>query len=305
MHKKYKFPIGLRTFKTALAIVLAMVVVDQYGATTTKLIFAMLGAMAVVQPTFKESWESCVAQTVGVIFGAVAGVLLLLLPFGPLTTTWLGIILVITCYNLLHIHHSPSLPCFIVVMLCTTPDIEPITYALGRVWDTAIGLGIGMMINVLIFPYDNSRKIRDIMVSLDRDLILFLEDMFDGDDILPKADNVAGKIADVEKQMKLFESQFLLLHRRRQIRQMDQFRSCDRMAQELVSHMEVLGKMEHPGRLNVENRRRLTACGADIRDKRSLDSVMEQDVVTNYHVDKILDLRRELLKALGSKSVEK
>jgi len=302
---KHKFPIGLRTFKTALAIVLAMIAVDHFGATTTKLIFAMLGAMSVVQPTFKESLDSCIAQTFGVIFGAVAGVLLLLLPFGPLTATWFGVILVITGYNLLHIRFSPSLPCFIVVMLCTTPDIEPITYALGRIWDTAIGLGVGMLINILIFPYDNSRKIRSIIESLDKDLIRFVEDMFDGDDVLPKADAVAGKISDVEKQMNLFASQFLLLHRRRQLRQLDLFRSCDRKARELVAHMEVLGQMERPGRLSAENRRRLAACGAVIRDQRTLDSILELDVVTNYHVDKLLDLRRELLLALGSDAAEK
>lgn len=303
--KKQKFPVGLRTFKTALAIVLAMIAVDQLGATTTKLIFAMLGAMAVVQPTFRESLDSCVAQTVGVIFGALMGVVLLMLPLGPLIATWLGVILVITGYNLLRIRFSPSLPCFIVVMLCTTPDIEPISYALGRIWDTAIGLGIGMLINVLVFPYDNSRKIRGIMESLDRDVILFLEEMFDGDNILPCSDHAAKKIADVEQQMNLFASQFLLLHRRRQLRQLNLFRSCSAMAKELVAHLSVLSGMEQVGRLNVENRRRLKACGAAIKDERPLNSVMEQDVVTNYHVDKILDLRHQLLQALGGRSAEK
>ena len=56
--------------------------------------------------------------------------------------------------------------------------------------------------------------------------------------------------------------------------------------------------MSRPGRLNEENRRRLIACGADIRDKRPLDSILERDVVTNYHIEQILRLRRELLDIL-------
>ena len=56
--------------------------------------------------------------------------------------------------------------------------------------------------------------------------------------------------------------------------------------------------MDRPGRLNEENRRRMKACGACIRDERALDSVMEKDVVTNYHVSQILTLRRELLDIL-------
>ena len=40
-----KVSIGLRTVKTAAAILAAMVIVDQFGATSSRLIFAMLGAM--------------------------------------------------------------------------------------------------------------------------------------------------------------------------------------------------------------------------------------------------------------------
>ena len=46
---------------------------------------------------------------------------------------------------------------------------------------------------------------------------------------------------------------------------------------------------------------RLKACGAVISDPRDLDSVMEGDIVTNYHVQQILILRRELLEVLGTK----
>ena len=41
-----RFSIGLRTLKTVAAVLAAMVIVDAYGATASKLIFAMLGAMA-------------------------------------------------------------------------------------------------------------------------------------------------------------------------------------------------------------------------------------------------------------------
>ena len=126
------FPVGLRTIKTAIAVIVAMLIVDAYGASTSKLIFAMLGAMAAVQPTFQESLESCLTQIVGVLFGALVGILLLALPLSALAATGIGIVLVITLYNLLHIHFSPSLPCFIVVMLCTVPDIQPITYSQMR-----------------------------------------------------------------------------------------------------------------------------------------------------------------------------
>lgn len=293
-----KIHIGLRTLKTTAAIVISMVIVDYLGASASKLIFAMLGAMAAVQPTFKESVDSCLAQIVGVLFGAGAAIVLSALPVPPLVATGIGMVLVITLYNVLRIRYSPSLPCFIVVMMCTSPDIRPIAYAAERIWDTAIGLSTGMIINTLVFPYDNSRQIRATVESLDRELIAFLEDMFDGDDILPDADVMSRKVDDMYRQMRVFSNQKLLLHLHRQNEKIETFRQCERKVRELLARMEVLSQMGRPGRLDAENRKALESCGAMIRDERPLDSVMERDVVTNYHIRQVLRLRRELLDAL-------
>ena len=278
------FPIGLRTLKTAAAIVISMFIVDAYGASSSRLIFAMLAVMAAVQPTFKDSVESCLTQIAGVFLGALAGVLLLALPVHPLAAAGMGVILVILVYNALHIRFSPSLPSFIVVLLCTTPGVQPLSYGLGRIWDTAIGLGVGMAINTLIFPYDNSRRIRSTIESLHKELILFLEEMFDGDNILPDAANTSHAIDDMHKQLKIFENQKLMFHLRRQKKDLERFRQCEGKARELLAHMEVLSRMGVPGRLSEENRQRLISCGACVRDRRQLSSVMEKDIVTNYHV---------------------
>ncbi|MBQ8835091.1 MAG: FUSC family protein [Oscillospiraceae bacterium] len=298
LKNRVKVHIGLRTLKTAAAVILSMIVVDAYGATTSKLIFAMLGAMAAVQPTFKESLESCLTQIVGVLLGALAGIVLLALKLPSLVAAGIGIVAVITLYNTFRIRFSPSLACLIVVTLCTTEGVQPVTYALTRVWDTAIGLGVGMAINTLIFPYDNSRQIRTLVESLDTVLIRFLEEMFDGDDVLPDAETMTRVIDDMARQLNIFSNQRLLMRLRRQQEELEQFRRCEGMARELLARMEVLSRMGKPGRLNDENRRRLKAAGADIRDPRQLKNPQERDMVTNYHVRQILSLRVDLLEVL-------
>ncbi len=290
--------IGLRTVKTAVAVILAMVIVELYGTTTSKLIFAMLGAMAAVQPTFKESVESCLTQIVGVLFGAAMGVLLRQFSLPPLVAVGIGIVLVITLYNMLHIRFSPSLPCFILVMLCTGSDIQPMTYALGRIWDTAIGLTVGMLINTLVFPYDNSRRIRSAAELLDRELIAFLENMFDGDALLPDTGTTNGAIDEMARQLKIFSNQKLILRLRRQQQELEAFRACEQKARQLVAQMEVLCHMEAPGRLDPENRQRLLDCGAVIPETEAAAHATEADVVTNYHVSQLLRLRQELLETL-------
>ena len=258
----------------------------------------MLGAMAAVEPTFTDSLRSCLAQIVGVFFGSVVGVLLLALPMHPLLRTGIGIVLAITLYNTFRIRFSPSLPCLIVLTLCVTPDIQPLGYAWGRIWDTAIGLAVGLTINTLVFPYDNSRQIRATIESLDRELIRFLEEMFDGDDVLPDAARMEQKVNDMAAQLTVFTNQRLFLHRRTQKRQIESFRVCQRKARELLARMEILSHMERPGRLSRENRSRLRQCGANIADRRPLKDPKERDIVINYHVAQILKLRKELLEAL-------
>ena len=299
--KHNRIHIGLRTVKTAAAVIVAMAIVELYGTTTSKLIFAMLGAMAAVQPTFHDSLESCLTQIVGVISGAVVGVLLIALPIPPLVAAGIGIVLVITGYNTLSIRFSPSLSCFIVVMICTTEGIQPFSYAIGRIWDTAIGLAVGMLINMLVFPYDNSSRIRSTAASLDRDVIVFLEDMFDGDNALPNAKEITAKIGDLERQLTIFSNQKLIMRLRRQREDLERFRLCESKAKVLVARMEVLCHVPQPGRLNEENRARLKDCGADIRDDRPLDDPTELDIVTNYHVRQILNLRQELMDALNNR----
>ena len=299
MRKYLKIHIGLRTVKTAVAVIIAMYLVDHLGTTPSKLIFAMLGAMAAVQPTFRESLESCLTQIVGVLFGAVSGVALMSANLPHLVAAGIGIILVITLYNSLRIRFSPSLACIIVVTVCITPDSRPIPDALGRIWDTAIGLGVGMAVNTLIFPYDNSNQIRTLIEGLDKEILRFLEDMFDGDDILPDASQMTDQIDSMARQLTIFTNQRLVLRLRRQREQLERFRHCEGDARELLARMEVLSRMGHPGRLNDENRQRLKASGANIQDKRPLKNPQERDMVTNYHVRQILQLRLELLDALS------
>ena len=106
----------------------------------------------------------------------------------------IGIVFVITIYNVFHIPFSLGLPCLIVLTVCTTSDLAPFAYAIERLWDTAIGLGVGLLINVLVLPYDNSFKIRNSIEYLKEEVIFFLEDMFDGDKQYPDTEKLTKTI---------------------------------------------------------------------------------------------------------------
>lgn len=293
-----KIHIGRRTIKTVAAVVIAMLVAEFCGSTSSKLIFAMMGAMEAVRPTFKESMEAVLSQFIGIVVGALAAVLLHTLLIPDIVAAGIGILIVIVFYNMLKLPYSPSLACFIVVMICTTSDVHPVLYAFGRIWDSAIGLGVGMLINLLVFPYDNSKKIRTAVQNLDAELILLLEDMFDGDGNLPDADIMEKKLADIAYQLSIFANQRLPFHKERQKEKLKLFRMCEGRARRLVSHLEVLCAMEKPGQLNDENLAQLRAGGANIAEQPELTEWTDKDTITNYHVSQILALRKELLSII-------
>lgn len=300
LKKRSRFHIGMRTIKTVVSVIIAMTIVDSNVSPYSNLSVAMLGAIAAVQPSFRESLESSLSQLVGSAFGLMVGILLLQLPMDHIITTATAVVLVIVVYNSLRITYPPSLPCLMVVILCTSSDLGPVVpWALGRLWDTFIGVGVGMVVNTLLFPYDNSRQIRFTVESLDRELLVFLEDMFDGDNVMPDPEIMRKKVEGMERQLDIFSKQKLVGRLVRQRKEIEKFRVCEQKARELVARIELLSVMGRPGRLSEENRSQLILCGAKIRDERTMDSVIdERDVVVNYHVKQILKLRRELLAAL-------
>lgn len=295
--KRWKIPVGMRTIKTALAVILALSVVEQYGASPSKVVFATIGAISAVAPTFTASLLACLTQICGVTIGVLLALLMMVLNVPDMVAVGIGIILILTSYQYFHLKLVPVLPCLVLVNICLNPEVEAFAYSTGRIWDTAIGLTIGLLVNTLIFPYDNSRTIRQTMIGLDQDLILFLEDMFDGDTRLPETEALEGKIDALESQLVLFSEQ-RLLRRKRQKRVLQQLRSCEDTAQELLVELETLRNMEHLGCLNEENREALRALGAQVKQVCQVSPHTTEDTVVNYHVARVLKLRQELKENL-------
>lgn len=292
--------VGRRTFKTALAVIISLIIVSLFGtsASNSKLVFAMLGAMAAMENTFKQSWDACKAQIVGMILGAVVAAGLSFVPIHSLLTVGLGVVVIIVLYNMMGIHYAPSLPCLVVLMSCMNEEVYPFEYALDRLWDTAIGLCVGMIINVLVLPYDNSLKIRQAIEYFETEVIKFLEDMFDGDKEYPDTEKMSATINDMAEQLGIYSKQRIPFHVKKDKEKLKVFQECQNKSRELLAQMEVLHQLENPGRLDPDIRKRLEASGAVIRDRRKIIRYEEEDIITNYHVGKILDLRDELIETI-------
>lgn len=296
--RKKHFPIGMRTVKTAIAVSLALVVVEYLGESSAKIIFAVIGAIAAMDNTFKASLRNCVAQIGGVAIGVVLAIIMRQFPIPGVAAVCIGIVLTMGMFTLFHSTQSPVLACIILVTICTDPSIVAHTYGLARIWDTAIGLGIGLAVNMLIVPYDNSKKIRKLMASLDDDLIAFLQDMFDGDGHLPETREMGDITETLEIQLALFADQ-RLFRRRRQKTLLKRLQQCQDTARELLVEVRTLRNMNQSGRLTERNRHRLQLLGANVPKLPGKGGFTTEEIVINYHVDKLLSLREKLKNELS------
>lgn len=296
--KQIHSPIGLRTLKTAVAVSVAIVLVEQYGTSAEELLFGVMGAFSAMEPTFKGSVRGCFAQISGIVVAVLLSLLVTMLGLPGDIEAGIGVILVMATYQLLHFKISPVLPCLVLVTICTNPSLNAVGYGLARIWNTALGLGAGMLINMLVFPYDNSKKIQQVMVGLDRDLVAFLEDLFDGDEHLPETSVMEKKIDSLERQLAIFADQ-RLLRRRRQKALLSRLRNCEDTARELLLEVEVLRSIDHVGKLNRENRLALQALGASVSGEDTNRFAIE-DLVINYHVSRALALREQLKEELSA-----
>lgn len=291
-------PVGWRTVKTAAAVAISILMVERYGTSADELLFGVMGAFSAMEPTFKASVRGCIAQITGVIIGVILSLVMGAVEVPGVVAAGIGIILIMAVYQIFHWKTSPVLPCLILVTICTTPQLSALTYGVVRIWNTALGLAVGMAINMLVFPYDNSKKIQQAMVSLDEDLIHFLQDLFDGGEHLPATEEMEKKIDVLEAQLATFADQ-RLLRRRHQKRTLARLRHCEDTARALLLEMETLRSIEHVARLNRENWAALRALGANLAEEVPQNRFSVEDLVVNYHVSRVLVLRQELRDMLS------
>lgn len=155
MDKLKKLPkIGMRSIKTAISATLCAVLYVLIGRNAT---FACIGAVFGMEADSSATpWRTGANRLIGTIIGGFLGMGLFYLKL-HLTSKLMEIVLLMVGIILL-IYISQVLGCagaiqggavvFYIVML-NTPSNQYVSYALSRMLDTGVGVGVSVMINVL------------------------------------------------------------------------------------------------------------------------------------------------------------
>lgn len=158
--KHFRFHVGMRNIKTAIAATLCALLYAFFDRNPT---FACIGAIFGMGSDFKDSKRSGGNRLFGTIVGGVIGMLLfyIYIQVYPTPTSnmrfflfsllfWGVILLVVVCQLLVIPGAIQPGGVVLCIILFNTPVDAYISYPLNRILDTAIGVLIGIAINVLI-----------------------------------------------------------------------------------------------------------------------------------------------------------
>ena len=165
-HQKLHLHIGLRMFKTALAVTIALAIARLFQSYSP--IFAGLGAVVAMARTLRESLDAAKTQFVGVILGGIVSMLLLVIdPTPSVLLIGGGVLVSLALCGIFKLYYAVSLTAIIVLSVCVSTGGDPPLVALGfRLIDTSIGLSVALAVNMLIKPYNNRHRVTNLLHKL-------------------------------------------------------------------------------------------------------------------------------------------
>lgn len=287
-----QFRLGLRTIKTALSVMLSLYLASLLGELS---IFPALAAIGVMSQTFDEGLRECRNQAVGIAIGGAFGCFAALaLPEPPIWVIALGVMAIIVLCASFHVGYSSSLSCAIFIVACMSEPSEVVHSVLIRLYHTAIGLGTGLLINYLILPYDNSRKIYSLLEELLSRIPAGLDALFS------RQGNSEVQTADLLQQLDYELSIFRHQRFRRKSRHRMRYThmtGCAQTAELLHQELTVLRHMSHLGSPNEDNLVKLQCMGL-VPAQWSFSATEEETAVTNYHLRRLLEHHTQLKRLL-------
>lgn len=284
--RKY-FPFGSRVLKTALSVTIAVLLSRLITDNADAVFFAAFGAMLGIERSISAALRQGLTQVVSVVCGTVLGYgAALLFPNStPAVLVGTGILLVIVLCNRLKINYAITLSSLVFLSATLTPSDDLLGDSILRVVFTAGGILIALLINIVIRPYSNKRRIVQLLRELQGKLLKQAEQVV-----------VLERFPDLSEDLVLVRSldqEMILYHEQRFLRKKNEealLSGCNQLVQRMMQEVEAICGMDCLGDIALENREMLEKLGLTIPPERLLPRkcTRRDTIVMNYHLEKFL-----------------
>ena len=286
---------GFRTFKTALAVTVAVLVARLFSDDIDAVFYAGMGAMVAMDTTLGKSLRQGLTQFLSVTFGTLMGYLALtLFPTVPAWFYGLGVLLLILLCNGLKFPYTITLSGIIFLSACSYPTESLLADAIKRISCTGLGLLLALAINASLRPYNNKKRIRSQLRRLRQEVPKALEQMVIWEQF-PDLQPFVMQLRQLDQEIAVYHSQ-RFFHREGHNEAL--YRGCCQLCQRMVQELEVICGMDSMGDLASDNLHRMEKLGIRIPNLTPRKCTRQDTIVMNYHIDKLLtayDYLEELL----------
>ncbi|WP_455538103.1 FUSC family protein [Terrisporobacter sp.] len=139
--------IGMRTLKTGIAVVLTCILT---GFAVDNMFYAATACVVTMQDTIKTSFKMGSQRVLGTLVGGLVGFLLfLVMPQNPILCG-IGIMIVIKLCEFFKLSSLVVSSVTFFSLYLGYINSEPLTYSLQRIFDTSIGVIMGLIINYVM-----------------------------------------------------------------------------------------------------------------------------------------------------------
>ncbi len=280
--------LGTRVVKTAIAVTLSVFLIRFFATDDLSVFYAGFGALIAMDTTFSNSLRQGLTQLIGVLAGTVMGYLSVLL-FPSMTPAWmagLGVLLLIVLCNALKLSFSASLSCIIFLSACLTPTDDIVRDSLFRLRDSSLGIGIALVVNALIRPYNNKKRILALLGRLRAQIPGDIEQIVVKEQFPDLQESVAI-LRQLDRELNLYHSQHFF-HRKHDDEAL--LRGCYQLAQRMLQEMEAICGMDCLGDLAMESAAVMQELGMELPEAGlpGRKCTRHDTIVMNYHLDKLL-----------------
>ncbi|SFI22374.1 Uncharacterized membrane protein YgaE, UPF0421/DUF939 family [Tindallia magadiensis] len=206
--------IGLRTIKTSIAVTIGLFAVALLNLESP--FFVTIAALIGMQATISDSWVVGRNRMLGTAVGAIFGMLLAIwLPPHPILAG-IAVLLLIQLMNLIKTPEAVVISCIVFVAVFMEAGNGAVEYALSRLFDTGLGIGIALVVNYFLMPptYDQQvlaeirKEAPAIIKSQNRMLgVLMHQKYISVDELQEELDRIEEGQEEIKKLVELQEKE--------------------------------------------------------------------------------------------------
>lgn len=149
----------MRLFKTGLAVTVTLALAKPLGMAYP--FFAAIATIISMENTIANSFKAGKNRLKGTLLGASTGLLFAIVAQGNPVLAGVGIMAVIWICHRMDWKNAIAISCIVFLAVMVNLDGEnPLMYSLYRLEDTFVGVGVAIMVNYFVFPFNNESVIR-------------------------------------------------------------------------------------------------------------------------------------------------